>query len=134
MPSPFQQGTLHSIPIPLSPFEVLLYNGCMICVAIYLLMDKLGDLVIDNSLTLTVSYQVDQHLLAKNFTTILNALKELQASQQKTESQLKDLSSLKEKYDQLGAKVEKLEKNSNNKESSSNNNQNSGQGDHSGSN
>lgn len=47
-------------------------------------MDKLGDLVIDNSLSLTVSYQVDQHLLAKNFTTILNALKELQASQQKT--------------------------------------------------
>lgn len=97
-------------------------------------MDKLGDLVIDNSLTLTVSYQVDQHLLAKNFTTILNALKELQASQQKTESQLKDLSSLKEKYDQLGAKVEKMEKNAVSKESSSNNNQNGGQGDHSSSN
>lgn len=74
-------------------------------------MEKLGDIVIDNSLTLTVSYQVDQHLLAKNFTTIINALKELQASQQRTDSQLKDLSSLKDRFDQLGLKVDKIEKN-----------------------
>jgi hypothetical protein len=95
-------------------------------------MDKLGDIVIDNSLTLTVSYQVDQHLLATNFSTIINALKELQLSQQKTDSQLKDLSSLKEKFDQLGAKVDKIEKNSttNNKESSSNNNQNNAEASH----
>lgn len=87
-------------------------------------MDKLSDIVIDNSLTLTVSYEVDQHLLAKNFTTIINALKELQISQQKTESQQKDLSSLKEKFDTLETKVDKIEKNSlnNNKESNNNNN------------
>lgn len=75
-------------------------------------MEKLGEVTIDNSLTLTVSYQVDQHLLAKNFTTIVNALKDLQISQQKTESQLKELYSLKDKYDQLGLKVDKLEKHS----------------------
>lgn len=47
-------------------------------------MEKLGDVTIENSLTLAVNCQVDQHLLAKNFTTILNALKELQLAQQKT--------------------------------------------------
>ena len=87
-------------------------------------MDKLSDIVIDNSLTLTVSYQVDQHFLAQNFTTIINALKELQGSQQKTESQLKDLSSLKEKFDTLGAKVDKIEKNSQNNSKESNNHNN----------
>lgn len=87
-------------------------------------MDHLGEIAIDNSLTLTVSYQVDQHLLAKNFTTIINALKQLQLSQQKTESQLKDLSSLKEKFDQLGTKVEKIEKNSQNSKDSNQNHTN----------
>jgi hypothetical protein len=77
-------------------------------------MEKLGEIVIDNSLTLTVSYQVDQHLLAKNFTTIINALKELQLSQQKTDAQLNDLSSLKDKFDQLGLKLDRIEKESNN--------------------
>ena len=82
-------------------------------------MQKLGDISIENSLNFTLNWQVDQNLLAKNFTTIINALKELQQSQRNTESQIKDLSSLKDKFDQLGLKVDKIEKaNSNaNKES-----------------
>jgi hypothetical protein len=86
---------------------------------------------IDNSLNLTVTCQVDQTLLAKNFTTILNALKELQASQQKTDSQLKELSSLKDTLNQLGLKVDKLDKNihsnNNNNGNSSNTGLNAGQ-------
>ncbi len=82
-------------------------------------MQKLGDISIENSLNFTLNWQVDQNLLAKNFTTIINALKELQQSQRNTELQIKDLSSLKDKFDQLGLKVDKIEKtNSNaNKES-----------------
>lgn len=74
-------------------------------------MQKLGDISIENSLNFTLNWQVDQNLLAKNFTTIINALKELQQAQRNTESQVKDLSSLKEKFDQLGLKVQKIEKN-----------------------
>lgn len=70
-------------------------------------MDKLADITIDNTLNLTVTCQVDQHLLAKNFTTILNALRELQANQAKTDAQLKDIFSLKEKLEQLAQKVER---------------------------
>jgi hypothetical protein len=47
-------------------------------------MEKLGEITVENSFSLTVSCQLDQNLLAKNFTTIINALKELQVSQQKT--------------------------------------------------
>jgi hypothetical protein len=47
-------------------------------------MDKLADITVENSFNLTVSCQVDQSLLAKNFTTLVNALKELQLSQQRT--------------------------------------------------
>jgi predicted nucleic acid-binding Zn-ribbon protein len=61
-------------------------------------------------LNVVVSCQVDQHLLAKNFTTIINALKELQQAQLRNESQIKDLSSLKDKFDSLSEKVEKIEK------------------------
>lgn len=68
-------------------------------------MDKLTDITIDNTLNLTVTWQVDQHLLAKNFTTILNALRELQANQMKTDAQVKDLSSMKDRLDQLAQKV-----------------------------
>jgi hypothetical protein len=35
--------------------------------------------------------------LAKNFATIINALKELQTAQQKSDAAIKDLSSLKDK-------------------------------------
>lgn len=70
-------------------------------------MDKLADITIDNTLNLTVTWQVDQHLLAKNFTTILNALRELQANQAKTDAQLKDLSSMKDRLEQLAQKVER---------------------------
>lgn len=70
-------------------------------------MDKLADITIDNTLNLTVTCQVDQHLLAKNFTTILNALRELQANQAKTDAQLKDLSSMKDRLEQLAQKVER---------------------------
>jgi hypothetical protein len=56
--------------------------------------------------------------LAKNFTTIINALKELQLSQQKSESQIKDLSSLKEKTNAFQQRLEKLEKNSGNSKES----------------
>lgn len=74
-------------------------------------MQKLGDISIENSLNVTINWQVDQNLLAKNFTTIVNALKELQQAQRNTESQIKDLSSLKDKFDQLGLKVDKIDKN-----------------------
>lgn len=74
-------------------------------------MQKLGDISIENSLNFTLNWQVDQNLLAKNFTTIINALKELQQAQRNNESQIKDLSSLKDKFDQLGLKVDKIEKN-----------------------
>lgn len=83
-------------------------------------------MTIDSSLNLTVTCQVDQTLLAKNFTTILNALRELQASQQKTDAQLKDLSSLKETVGQLGSKLDKLDKNIQANNSNSNNNTNTG--------
>lgn len=60
-------------------------------------MEKLGEVTIDNSLNLTLTWQVDQHLLARNFTTIINALKDLQGAQLRQESQIKDLLGLKEK-------------------------------------
>jgi peptidoglycan hydrolase CwlO-like protein len=88
-------------------------------------MEKLGEIAIDNSFNVTVTCQVDQQLLARNFTTIINALKELQDKQIKTDSQLKDLSSLKERFDQLGAKVDRFEKTSHSTGPASN----SGQGD-----
>jgi hypothetical protein len=47
-------------------------------------MEKLGEVTIENSFSLNITYQVDQHLLAKNFSTIIDALKELQQAQLKT--------------------------------------------------
>jgi hypothetical protein len=44
-------------------------------------MDKLAEITVENSLNLVVSYQVDQTLLARNFVTIVNALKELKEKQ-----------------------------------------------------
>lgn len=70
-----------------------------------IIMDKLTDITIDNTLSLTVTCQVDQHLLGKNFTTILNALRELQANQLKTDAQVKNLTSMKDRIDQLAQKV-----------------------------
>jgi len=52
-------------------------------------MDKLGEITIDNSFNVVVSCQVDQQLLAKNFTNIIAALKELQQAQEKTDGQIK---------------------------------------------
>lgn len=83
-------------------------------------------MTIDNSLNLTVTCQVDQTLLAKNFTTILNALKELQTSQQKTDAQLKELSSLKDTVNQMSLKVDKLDKNIHANNNSNTNNTNTG--------
>lgn len=73
-------------------------------------MEKLGDITVENSFNLVVSCQLDQNLLARNFTTIINALKELQNNQQKTDSQIKDLSSLKDKLNSLQQRVDKNEK------------------------
>lgn len=48
-----------------------------------------------------VSYQVDQSLLARNFVTIVNALKELKDKQALSESKIKDLTSLVDKQNSL---------------------------------
>ena len=73
--------------------------------SIYLLMDKLSYVTIENSLNLVVSYQVDQSLLARNFVTIVNALKDLKDAQNLSDSKIKDLSSLAEKFKQLSEKL-----------------------------
>ena len=44
---------------------------------------------------------MDQNLLAKNFTTILDALKELQSAQQLSDQKIKDFQSLKERMERL---------------------------------
>lgn len=74
-------------------------------------MEKLGEVTIDNSLNVVISWQVDQHLLGKNFATIVNALKELQGAQLKQEGMIKDLLGLRERVEQIGGTVEKLERN-----------------------
>lgn len=75
--------------------------------AIYLLMEKLSEIVLENSFTITLNYQLDQKLLANNFAIILNALKHLQAAQHKTDSQLQDLAAVKDRLDQLAHKVDR---------------------------
>lgn len=60
-------------------------------------MEKLGEVTIDNTVNVSISWQVDQHLLGKNFATIVNALKELQSAQLKQDEMIKDLLGLKEK-------------------------------------
>ena len=60
-------------------------------------MDKLGEVTIENSLNLVVTCQVDQALLAKNFSTILEALKELQHAQSQSDQKIKALLSSREK-------------------------------------
>ena len=70
-------------------------------------MDKLGEVNIDNSLSLTVSCQVDQSILAKNFTTIIEALKQLQQAQSLSDQKIKDLLSLKEKVEGLSQNTDK---------------------------
>jgi len=60
-------------------------------------MDKLAEITVENSLNLVVSYQVEQTLLARNFLTIVNALKELKEKQSLSESKIRDLSSFVDK-------------------------------------
>ena len=73
-------------------------------------MDKLAEVTIDNSLNVTVNCQVDQSLLAKNFITIVDALKELQKAQALSDQKIADLSSLKGMIEALGQRMDKVEK------------------------
>jgi DNA repair exonuclease SbcCD ATPase subunit len=74
-------------------------------------MEKLGEIAIDNSLIVNLNAQVDQTLLAKNFVTIVDALRELQKAQALSEQKINDLSSLKDAFNQLNEKVGKIENN-----------------------
>ena len=72
-------------------------------------MDKLGQVTIENCVNLKVNCEVDQSLLAKNFNTIIEALKELQKCQADSDSKLKDLAGLREKVDKLAEGTGKSE-------------------------
>lgn len=74
-------------------------------------MEKLGEIAIDNSLIVNLNAQVDQTLLAKNFVTIVDALRELQKAQALSEQKISDLSSLQDAFNQLNQKVGKIENN-----------------------
>lgn len=74
-------------------------------------MEKLAEIAIDNSLTVNLNAQVDQSLLAKNFATIVDALRELQKAQSHSDQKISELSSLKNTISQLNEKVERIEKN-----------------------
>lgn len=74
-------------------------------------MEKLAEIAIDNSLTVNLNAQVDQSLLAKNFATIVDALRELQKAQSQSDQKISELSSLKNTISQLNEKVERIEKN-----------------------
>lgn len=74
-------------------------------------MEKLAEIAIDNSLTVNLNAQVDQSLLAKNFATIVDALRELQKAQSQSDQKISELSSLKNTINQLNEKVERIEKN-----------------------
>jgi len=65
-------------------------------------MDKLEQVTIENCVNVQVNCNVDQNLLATNFTTIVDALKELQQAQFLSDQRIKDLLSFKERVDKMG--------------------------------
>lgn len=65
-------------------------------------MDKLEQVTIENCVNIQVNCNVDQNLLATNFTTIVDALKELQQAQSLSDQRIKDLLSFKERVEKLG--------------------------------
>lgn len=75
-------------------------------------MERLGEINLEQSLALTLNYSLDQSLLARNFTTIIDALKELQQKQDslaKANPASTQDSSLLDELAELRKRIEKVE-------------------------
>ena len=73
-------------------------------------MEKLSEIDIQQSLSLTLNYTLDQSLLATNLATIVEALKELQRKQDELTQQQADAANDKSLLDQLDELRRRLEK------------------------
>lgn len=72
-------------------------------------MDKLSDITLENTVTVKIDYQLNSEVVGKNFTIIMDCLKDLKANQD----------GYSDKFNQMLERLDSVEKNM--KENSNNN-------------